>query len=273
MGSTSRLPNPSYCSAVMAFRLLFAPSALPRAAFYGRRALCTLRQKRNEPFKSCARVTSAIIDTSTPNSTEKLSITNGVALKCADESPRLHVVFVHPCIHWNAGNIGRTCLGLGARLHLVGPLGFSLDAAQVRRAGLDYWQHVDLRTYENWEEFLDARVGGHMFFYTKYGEMCATEMKWPDDGRPVVLVFGSEVNGFDGIRDWLKDSDATTVAFPMVDERFRSFNLSTTASMALWDAYKSLSFVSRQWHPHVWIWVATMFKLNLQISVVESGNS
>lgn len=161
-----------------------------------------------------------------------------------DGEPILHVVFVHPQIHWNTGNIGRTCLGLGARLHLVGPLGFSLDAKQVRRAGLDYWDYVDVRVYEDWSQFAGSTLSvlgdqNSRFFFSKFGTVSAAEVEWPSDGK-IVLIFGSEVDGFDGIRKWLETQghDETIVAFPMVDDRFRSFNLSTSASMALWDAYK-----------------------------------
>lgn len=75
---------------------------------------------------------------------------------------------------WNSGNIGRTCLGLGARLHLVGPLGFSLDDRHVRRAGLDYWHHVDLRVYDDWAAFSSKggpmhAIGGTRYFFTKFG--------------------------------------------------------------------------------------------------------
>lgn len=148
---------------------------------------------------------------------------------------RLHLVFVHPQIHWNTGNIGRTCLGLGATLHLIEPLGFSLDEKQIRRAGLDYWEHVHVEVHASWEQFAAGRMrqlGGTRFFFTKYGRECATKMEWPTEGN-VVMVFGSEVDGFGGIRKWMEGEGRAerTVAFPMVDGRFRSFNLSTTASM------------------------------------------
>lgn len=161
---------------------------------------------------------------------------DGQAVKDPNDNENvLHVVFVQPQIHWNTGNIGRTCLGLGASLHLVGPLGFSLSEKQIRRAGLDYWQHVDVNVYENWEEFADGRLrqlDGSRFFFTKFGSECAAEVEWPHDGK-IVLIFGSEINGFDGIEQWMKGRGASErrVAFPMVDDRFRSFNLSTTASM------------------------------------------
>lgn len=160
---------------------------------------------------------------------------DGAPADIIDGEPILHVVFVHPQIHWNTGNIGRTCLGLGARLHLIKPLGFSLDAKQIRRAGLDYWDHVDVRVYDNWLHFARGemqQIGGTRYFFTKFGDECATDVEWECDGK-ITLVFGSEIDGFDGIRDWLdtEGQKEKLIAFPMVDNRFRSFNLSTTASM------------------------------------------
>ncbi|HEX6862931.1 MAG TPA: TrmH family RNA methyltransferase, partial [Thermoanaerobaculia bacterium] len=73
--------------------------------------------------------------------------------------PSLHVVLVHPEIHWNTGNAGRTCLAAGARLHLVEPLGFSLDEREVRRAGLDYWPRVDPVIWPSWAD-LEAQLSG-----------------------------------------------------------------------------------------------------------------
>src|SRR5947209_17195131 len=70
-----------------------------------------------------------------------------------EKSEAIHVVLVHPEIPWNTGNAGRTCLAVGATLHLIEPLGFSLDERQVSRAGLDYWEHVDLRVWPGWSEF------------------------------------------------------------------------------------------------------------------------
>lgn len=159
----------------------------------------------------------------------------GSTLTTATGEPLLHVVFVAPQIHWNTGNIGRTCVGLGARLHLVRPLGFSLDEKQIRRAGLDYWSHVDIQTHENWAVFLadTETIDAHRFYYTKFGTRPAAKMEWPADRRPVMLVFGSEIDGFDSIRSWVDDHvpPQQTVAFPMLHPEFRSFNLSTSASM------------------------------------------
>jgi tRNA (cytidine/uridine-2'-O-)-methyltransferase len=85
----------------------------------------------------------------------------------------IHVVLVHPEIHWNTGNAGRTCLAAGATLHLVKPLGFSLDDREVKRAGLDYWEHVDLRLWDSWDAIETAlpTLGGPYFFSTKGGRV------------------------------------------------------------------------------------------------------
>src|SRR3954465_15233419 len=107
----------------------------------------------------------------------------------------IHVVLVHPEIHWNTGNAGRTCLAAGATLHLVRPLGFSLDDREVKRAGLDYWEHVDLRVWDNWEA-IEAELptlGQPYFFSTK-----GARLIWDaplGEPKDIVLVFGRETGG------------------------------------------------------------------------------
>ena len=148
----------------------------------------------------------------------------------------IHVVLVHPEIHWNTGNAGRTCLAAGATLHLVEPLGFSLDERQVKRAGLDYWEHVDLRTWPSWEVFereLPA-LGEAWFFSTQ-----ATRVLWDaplgaTDG--VVLVFGRETTGLPaGLRAHYGDR---LLAMPMVSPVVRSLNLSTSVAIATYEALR-----------------------------------
>src|SRR5215216_4967032 len=114
----------------------------------------------------------------------------------ASSSPlATHVVLVHPEIHWNTGNAGRTCLATGATLHLIEPLGFSLDEREVKRAGLDYWEHVDVRVWPSWRAFERElpTLGDPYFFSTK-----AKRLLWDAPlGAPkdVVLVFGRETGG------------------------------------------------------------------------------
>jgi tRNA (cytidine/uridine-2'-O-)-methyltransferase len=147
-----------------------------------------------------------------------------------------HVVLVHPEIHWNTGNAGRTCLAAGATLHLVEPLGFSLNERQVKRAGLDYWEHVDLRVWPSWSAFeaeLPA-LGEPYFFSTK-----ATQLYWdaPLGGdRDVVLIFGPETRGLpDHIQDKYHDR---LVVLPMHSARVRSLNLSTSVAIALYEVLR-----------------------------------
>ena len=148
----------------------------------------------------------------------------------------LHVVLVEPEIHWNTGNAGRTCLAAGAQLHLVAPLGFSLDAKQVQRAGLDYWPRVQPRTWGSWDEFEAAlpTLGEPFFFGPRNGRsLFAT--RFPDR---VVLIFGRESVGLP--EALLARHAKRVVHLPMRDAELRSLNVSTTAGIAMFE-------VLRQW--------------------------
>jgi tRNA (cytidine/uridine-2'-O-)-methyltransferase len=141
----------------------------------------------------------------------------------------LHVVLVHPEIHWNTGNAGRSCLAAGATLHLVEPLGFSLDEREVRRAGLDYWEHVDLRVWRDWESIERElpSLGTPFFFSTK-----ASRMYW-EAGFPAdaVLVFGRETGG---LPETIHSRYAQSMfRMPIHSPHVRSLNLSTAVAIAL----------------------------------------
>ncbi|MGH7468858.1 MAG: tRNA (cytidine(34)-2'-O)-methyltransferase [Longimicrobiales bacterium] len=147
-----------------------------------------------------------------------------------------HVVLVHPEIHWNTGNAGRTCLAAGATLHLIRPLGFSLDERKVKRAGLDYWQYVDLHVWPSWSAFEKElpKLGDTYFFSTR-----ATQLFWdaPLSGaRDLVLIFGAETGG---LPDELYDRYCDRfVALPILSPRVRSLNLSTTVAVALYEVLR-----------------------------------
>jgi len=151
-------------------------------------------------------------------------------------SVSIHVVLVHPEIHWNTGNAGRTCLAVGATLHLIEPLGFSLDEKQVKRAGLDYWEHVDLRVWRNWESFEKElpKLGEPYFFSTK-----ATTMVWDapiGDAADVVLIFGRETGGLaPEIHDRYRDR---FVCMPIASPLVRSLNLSTSVGIAVYEVLR-----------------------------------
>ena len=151
----------------------------------------------------------------------------------------IHVVLVQPEIHWNTGNAGRTCLAVGATLHLVEPLGFSLEEKQVKRAGLDYWEHVDLRVWPGWEAFERElpQLGEPFFFSTK-----ANRMFWDAPlGTPqdVLLIFGRETGGLpEELHERYRDRFLTMpIASPLV----RSLNLSTSVGIAVYEVLRQRS--------------------------------
>jgi tRNA (cytidine/uridine-2'-O-)-methyltransferase len=148
----------------------------------------------------------------------------------------LHVVLVHPEIHWNTGNAGRTCLAVGATLHLIEPLGFSLDERQVKRAGLDYWPHVDLRVWPDWAAFESQlpTLGEPFFFSTK-----ATRSFWDAPlGVPadIVLIFGRETGGLPD--DLHRGYPDRFVQMPILSPRVRSLNLSTSVALAAYEVLR-----------------------------------
>ena len=147
----------------------------------------------------------------------------------------LHAVLVHPEIPHNTGAIGRTCVALGCDLGLVRPLGFALSDEYVRRAGLDYWQHLSLAVYDNWDDFLArARPGRMHFLSTKGGRSLYETAFEPGD----TLVFGSESAGLpEPFYERYRDS---LVRIPMPGPNARSLNLANAASIALYEAYRQL---------------------------------
>lgn len=148
--------------------------------------------------------------------------------------PERHVVLVAPEIHWNTGNIGRTCLAARARLHLVRPLGFSLSSREVRRAGLDYWSEVDLAVWEDFEELLAALSprASEMALFSKAGPLSYLAMA--PAGR-LFLVFGSETRGLP--EPILARFPQSVYHIPMTG-RTRSLNLSTAVGIALYESLR-----------------------------------
>lgn len=146
----------------------------------------------------------------------------------------LHVVLVEPEIPWNTGNAGRTCLAAGAKLHLVKPLGFHLGERWLRRAGLDYWEHVDPRLHESFAAFeTELPRLGVPFFMTVEGPGNLFEMEIPDEA---VFVFGSESKGLPAhARERYRDR---LLRLPIVDPRVRSLNLSTAVGITLYEALR-----------------------------------
>ncbi|MDI6795942.1 MAG: tRNA (cytidine(34)-2'-O)-methyltransferase [Desulfatibacillaceae bacterium] len=147
-----------------------------------------------------------------------------------------NVVLVHPQIHWNTGNIGRTCLAVGAALHLVRPLGFSLESAQVKRAGLDYWHEVNLALWDDFETLVHTLNidEGQICLFTKNGELPHWEI--PQEKR-LFLVFGSETGGLPG--QILEKYPKRTFYIPMPGA-VRSLNLSTAAGIGIYESLRGM---------------------------------
>lgn len=153
--------------------------------------------------------------------------------------PSLHIVLVEPEIHWNTGNIGRTSLAVGADLHLVEPLGFTLEDRHLKRAGLDYWPRVRLRLWPSWQA-IESELPrlGSPFFFTAAAKRTLWEVEFPHD---VVVVFGRESVGLP--HDILDRYAESTLRIPMVDPHVRSLNISTSAGVVAYE-------VKRQWEKH-----------------------
>lgn len=148
----------------------------------------------------------------------------------------LHIVLVEPEIPQNTGSIGRTCLATGTTLHLVEPLGFEITHAKLKRAGLDYWEHLQVKTHASLEAFLDSipRDAPKVFFTKKAGH---TLYEWKF-APGTYLIFGKETQG---LPEWVVNRYPTeTARIPMYDARVRSLNLSNAASIALYEAIRQL---------------------------------
>jgi tRNA (cytidine/uridine-2'-O-)-methyltransferase len=144
------------------------------------------------------------------------------------------VVLVEPEIHWNTGNAGRTCLAAGAQLHLVEPLGFSLDEREVRRAGLDYWERVNPRLWKDWDAFERALPElGEPYFASPDAPRDVWDVRYPEK---TVLVFGRESVGLPApIRERYRDR---LVRLPMEDPVLRSINVSTVVGIFLYEVLR-----------------------------------
>lgn len=148
---------------------------------------------------------------------------------------QLNIVLVEPQIPPNTGNVARTCAATGARLHLVGPMGFRIDDAKLKRAGLDYWHLLDITFYESLDEFFQRNSGPYFYFTTK-ARHTHTEISYPDGAY---LVFGKETAGLP--EALLHANPDSCVRLPMV-EGARSLNLSNTVAVGVFEALRQWNY-------------------------------
>ena len=148
----------------------------------------------------------------------------------------LNIVLVEPQIPQNTGNISRTCACTGARLHLVKPLGFEIDDKKLKRAGLDYWQYLDVTIYENMEEFFEKNKGGSFYYFTTKAPYKYSDVEYPDNA---FIVFGREDAGLP--EKLLYENQDSCVRIPML-QKVRSLNLSNSVAIAAYEVLRQWDF-------------------------------
>lgn len=151
-----------------------------------------------------------------------------------------NIVLVEPEIPSNTGNISRTCAVTGASLHLVRPLGFDISDKQVKRAGLDYWEYLDIHEYENIEEFFEKNRGGRFFFCTTKAKHVYTE---PEYREGDFFIFGKETKGLP--EELLAQHPDECIRIPMLPT-LRSLNLSNSVAIAVYEALRQVGFENMQ---------------------------
>ena len=149
---------------------------------------------------------------------------------------QLNIVLVEPEIPQNTGNIARTCAATGSRLHIVKPMGFTIDDRKLKRAGLDYWHLLDITYYENLADFFEKNAGGKFFYFSTKAEHIHSNVVYPDNAY---IVFGKETKGLP--ESFLAEHYEECVRIPMRPDA-RSLNLSNAVAVTVYEALRQLSF-------------------------------
>lgn len=148
----------------------------------------------------------------------------------------LNIILHEPEIPGNTGNIGRTCVATGTRLHLIEPLGFRLNDKTIKRAGMDYWEHLDVTRYDDWNDFLERNPNAKIYFATTKGKHVYTEVAYEPD---CFLMFGKESGGIP--EEILVQHPEQCIRIPMIGET-RSLNLSNSVAVVLYEALRQNHF-------------------------------
>ena len=152
----------------------------------------------------------------------------------------MNIILHQPEIPQNTGNIGRTCVATGTSLHLIEPLGFRLDEKSLQRAGMDYWKHLDVHRYVNFEEFLEKNPGAKIWMATTKAKHTYSEVEF---GENDFIMFGKESAGIP--EEIMVDYEDTCIRIPMLPE-IRSLNLSNSVAIVLYEALRQQGFASMQ---------------------------
>ncbi|MGI6012622.1 MAG: tRNA (cytidine(34)-2'-O)-methyltransferase [Ruminococcus sp.] len=156
-----------------------------------------------------------------------------------------NIVLYEPEIPSNTGNIGRTCVACGARLHLIEPLGFRLNEKEIRRAGMDYWKDLDVTRYLNYEDFLEKNPGAVIYMASTKAPNVYTEVSYEEN---CYLMFGKESAGIP--EEILKENQERAIRIPMLDQ-IRSLNLGNSAAIVLYEALRQHGFKGMQTEGHL----------------------
>lgn len=146
-----------------------------------------------------------------------------------------NIVLIEPEIPMNTGNIGRLSLGSGSKLHLVKPFGFELDDTRLKRAGLDYWQHLSVHIYENTEEFFDINKDKHFAFLSSHGTQEYTEIDFQDN---MFLIFGKESVGLP--KPLVEEHHERVYRIPLYSKHVRSLNLANAVGIVVYEGIRSV---------------------------------
>lgn len=149
----------------------------------------------------------------------------------------LNIVLFQPEIPQNTGNIARTCVLTNSKLHLIKPLGFSLDEKHLKRAGLDYWQYLDMEIHESYEDFREKYKEGNFYFSTTKASKIYTEVQYSEGDY---IIFGKESAG---LPDYIRDSNVDgLIRVPMLQTSTRSLNLSNTVAIVAYEVMRQMNF-------------------------------
>lgn len=151
----------------------------------------------------------------------------------------INVVLYQPQIPSNTGNIARTCAGTDTNLHLIRPLGFSTDDKMLKRAGLDYWQYVNIFYYDTLDDFYEKNAGGEFFYITKFGQKPFSSFDYSNLSKNYYFIFGRETTGLP--KDVIENNKEVSLRIPM-NKNIRSLNLSNTAAILIYEALRQQNY-------------------------------
>lgn len=160
-----------------------------------------------------------------------------------------HIVLFEPEIPPNTGNIARTCAGTNTQLHLIEPLGFSIDDKYLRRAGLDYWGDVNVTLHKNLNGFMQSMANdSELYLVTKFANKVYSDIVYKDTEKDHYFMFGKETTGLP--KTFMKEHEDKCIRIPMDDTHVRSLNLSNTAAIIIYEALRQQSFVGMDLSHH-----------------------